>query len=107
MIRPTFLEAYQNSGSYDTNRGPSLLQALTDSKVNLVNLLEALSNEKKKEVKVTIDENSSYPLLKSVSKKDRQVGEVYVDTMGRHGIWNGTKLNCLHDIKRSTCKECR
>jgi len=44
--------------------------------------------------------------LKGVAKSERRQGGKYLDTKGRIGIYDGTKLKCEHRRERSTCKDC-
>jgi len=44
--------------------------------------------------------------LEYVANSDRRKGGKYLDTKGRLGIYDGTRLKCEHDRHWSECKEC-
>lgn len=48
----------------------------------------------------------AYRNLKDVAKSKRSVGEIYLDCHLRPGIWDGKKLRCPHNQRRSSCFEC-
>ena len=43
--------------------------------------------------------------LKNEVKSERRKGGKYLDTKGRIGIYDGTRLKCEHGRRRSQCKE--
>ena len=48
----------------------------------------------------------AYRNLKDVANAKRSVGEIYLDRHLRPGIWDGKKLRCPHNYRRSSCRKC-